>query len=157
MVVYVGIYSTWVCTTGTKPGGFKRNLSFQSQNIWDNPMLVEFGWKFGINQDCWPNPLCNGQRTVQPALGAVSVEEGATRKKRFSLSSLALRRSRQRGRRSRQRAHHVLVVVPPVADIGPRDAKPLAVGALPPSSLLLRPHTGLPDKDFDRGRHHFSY
>ena len=70
--------------------------------------------------------------TVQ-ALGAVSVDgaEGATRKKRFSLSSLAL--AEEQAARPQWRAHHVLVVVvvPPAAADGPRDAKPLAVGALP--------------------------
>lgn len=37
---------------------FKRNLSFQSQNIWDNPNPSSAG-NFGINQDWRPNPLCN--------------------------------------------------------------------------------------------------
>jgi len=37
---------------------FKRNLSFQSQNIWDNPNPSS-AENFGINQDWRPNPLCN--------------------------------------------------------------------------------------------------
>jgi len=37
---------------------FKRNLSFQSQNIWDNPKPSS-AENFGINQDWRPNPLCN--------------------------------------------------------------------------------------------------